>query len=157
MVLEVDAFAGGVGGEQDADGRVLGVGLESGFDALAVVRVHAAVEGQERSPSVKPSVGEEVVSHFWVARYSVKMMTRSWFHWPSGRRWSLSHCTSCFALVSSCADGALRPVRHLLSRVQFLGGRLAEEPSWRYPRRRAWLRRTRRRRRSLHRSGRSAG
>jgi hypothetical protein len=44
VALEVDAFAGGVGGEQDADGRVLGVELESGFDALAVIGVLRAVE-----------------------------------------------------------------------------------------------------------------
>jgi hypothetical protein len=38
------ASDGSVAGEQDADGRVLGVELESGFDALAVVGVLRAVE-----------------------------------------------------------------------------------------------------------------
>ena len=45
MVLEVDAFGGGVGGEQDANGGILGIGLKSGFDGFTVFRFHAAVDG----------------------------------------------------------------------------------------------------------------
>lgn len=43
--LEVEAFGGGVGGEQDAD-RVVGL-VERGLDAVALGGVEAAVEGQE--------------------------------------------------------------------------------------------------------------
>jgi hypothetical protein len=44
VALEVDVFAGGIGGKQDPDGRVLGVELEGGFDALAIVGVLRAIE-----------------------------------------------------------------------------------------------------------------
>src|ERR1039457_7224551 len=59
--LEVDAFAGGVGGEEDADGRVLGVKLESGFDALAVVGVLRAVEKLQAVAFLESAGGEVVV------------------------------------------------------------------------------------------------
>ena len=47
VVLQVQPLAGGVGGEQDAHRADVGGGLEGGFDGLPVVRVHAAVHGQQ--------------------------------------------------------------------------------------------------------------
>src|SRR5207249_9935554 len=44
MELEVDAFARGVGREQDADRALRWVGLELRLDALSAIGVHAAVE-----------------------------------------------------------------------------------------------------------------
>jgi hypothetical protein len=61
VALEVDAFAGGVGGEQDADGRVLGVELESGFDALAVIGVLRAVEEFQAVAFLEAAGGQVVM------------------------------------------------------------------------------------------------
>ena len=47
VVLEVQAFGGGVGGEQDAHRADFGRRLEGGFDLFPLVRVHAAVHGQQ--------------------------------------------------------------------------------------------------------------
>ena len=44
VVLEVDALAGGVGGEQDPHGRLGGVLVESGTDQLAGLGVGAALD-----------------------------------------------------------------------------------------------------------------
>ncbi|GAB3653091.1 hypothetical protein GCM10028833_25790 [Glycomyces tarimensis] len=59
VVLEVDALAGGVGGEQDAQPVVGGVGLEGQADLLAVFDVHAAVE--ERDAVAAEALGAEEV------------------------------------------------------------------------------------------------
>ena len=61
VALEVDAFARGVGGEQDADRRVLGVELESGFDALAVVGVLRAIEQFQTVAFLEPARGQVVM------------------------------------------------------------------------------------------------
>ena len=53
---------------------------------------------------MKPSVARTVLSQFCVARYSVKMMTRSLPHFLPGRKWSLSQRINSFAFESSCAD-----------------------------------------------------
>jgi len=58
--LEVNAFTGGVGGQEDADGRVLGIKLESGFDPLAVVGVLRAVE-EFQTVAFLEAAGSEVV------------------------------------------------------------------------------------------------
>jgi len=60
VALEVDTFAGGVGCEQNADGRVLGIKLESGFDPLAVVGVLRAVE-EFQTVAFLEAAGSEVV------------------------------------------------------------------------------------------------
>jgi hypothetical protein len=49
VVLQVDALAGGVGGDEDPQGVVRGVGVEGVLDFLAGVVAHAAVEGAMRS------------------------------------------------------------------------------------------------------------
>ena len=54
VVLEVDALGGGVGGQQDADGTVLGVGLEGRLDPLPVLRVHAAVHRHQAVAAREP-------------------------------------------------------------------------------------------------------
>ena len=54
VVLKVDAFGSGVGGQQDADGTVLGVGLEGRLDPLPVLRVHAAVHRHEAVAAGEP-------------------------------------------------------------------------------------------------------
>jgi hypothetical protein len=47
VVLQVDAFGGGVGREQDAHRRFRGCGLEGGLDTLALPGVHATVEDHQ--------------------------------------------------------------------------------------------------------------
>ena len=59
--LEVDTFAGGVGREEDADGRILGIKLESGFDPLAVVSVLRAVEEFQPVAFLEAPCGQVVV------------------------------------------------------------------------------------------------
>ena len=54
-----------------------------------------------RSPSVSPSAARTPCSQFCVARYSVKMMTRSSDHLPPGRMCSSSQRISPLALASS--------------------------------------------------------
>ena len=44
VVLQVDALAGRVGGEQDPDRRLVGRRLEQLLDPVPLVEVHAAVE-----------------------------------------------------------------------------------------------------------------
>jgi len=61
VALEVDAFTGGVGSEQDADARVLGIKLEGGFDALAVVGVLRAVEKFQPVALFEAARGQVVV------------------------------------------------------------------------------------------------
>ena len=58
VVLEVDAFGGGVGGEQDADRADSGADLESGLDIFPVLRVHAAVHGQQPVAAREAVLGE---------------------------------------------------------------------------------------------------
>ena len=60
VALEVDAFAGGVGGKQDADRRVLGIKLEGGLDALAVIGVLRAVE-EFQTVALLETAGGQVV------------------------------------------------------------------------------------------------
>jgi hypothetical protein len=45
MPLKVDALARAVGGEENADRRLLGVMLKVSLDALAIVFLHSAVDG----------------------------------------------------------------------------------------------------------------
>ena len=47
VVLEIDALRGGVRRQQNPDGRFRRVGLKSGLDPLAILRSHAAVDGQQ--------------------------------------------------------------------------------------------------------------
>jgi hypothetical protein len=61
MVLKVDALRSGVGCDQDADGRDVGVGLEGGFHALALVRIHPAVEGEQPIATGQPLCGEQAL------------------------------------------------------------------------------------------------
>jgi hypothetical protein len=53
-----------------------------------------------RSPSVRPSAASRVFSQFCVARYSVKMITRSSDHLPSGFTIALSQRIKASALLS---------------------------------------------------------
>ena len=86
--LQVDALAGGVGGEQDPHRVAVGVGLERGLEVLALVLVHAAEQQAEPVPAQAPRASGCPASHCWVARYSVKTMTRSSVpsRRPGGRR-----------------------------------------------------------------------
>ena len=61
MVLEVDAFRCGVGGEQDTDRRDRRVGLERRLDSFAGVRVHPTVERQQSIASCKPFGREQAL------------------------------------------------------------------------------------------------
>ena len=61
VVLEVDALGGGVGGQQDADGTPLGVGLERRLDPLPVLRVHAAVHRHQPVAAGEPLGGEDAL------------------------------------------------------------------------------------------------
>ncbi len=47
VVLEVDALGSGIGGQQDADLGVPGVGLEGGLHLLTLVLIHATMENGE--------------------------------------------------------------------------------------------------------------
>src|SRR5438046_2018892 len=47
LALEVDAFAGGVGGEEDADGMIGEGAVEGALDVLALLVGHAAVEVED--------------------------------------------------------------------------------------------------------------
>jgi hypothetical protein len=57
--LQVDALAGGVGGEQDADRRQARVGLELGLDPLPLPLVHAAV--QHGQPLAAEPAGDQAL------------------------------------------------------------------------------------------------
>ena len=57
MVLQVDAFRGRVGRQQDANRRDVGMRLEGGFDDFALVRWHAAVQVHQPIPAI--AVGRE--------------------------------------------------------------------------------------------------
>jgi hypothetical protein len=46
-VLQVQPLAGGIGRQQDANRADVRGGLEGGFDCFPVVRVHAAIHGQQ--------------------------------------------------------------------------------------------------------------
>ena len=107
-----------------------------------------------RSPSVNPSTDKTSCSQFCVARYSVKMMTRSFDHFPPGLRCSVEPVTSCLTLESRWPRARFGPLLHLLEQGLFVGGRLGKQSESPYPRRRRWLRRSRRRRRTLRPSGR---
>jgi len=43
VILEVDALRRCIGGEQDANGGILGIGLKSGFDAFAIHELSCGV------------------------------------------------------------------------------------------------------------------
>ncbi len=82
---------------------------------------------RSRSPPVSPSAASTPCSQFWVARYSVKMITRSSDHFPPGRMCSFSQRISPLALASSWEVARLRPRLHLLEQRQLLGRRLPEQ------------------------------
>ncbi len=64
MPLKIDAFAGGVGGEQNADRRVLGIELEGGFDALPVVGILRAVKQFQAVTFLKAARSKMVMEPF---------------------------------------------------------------------------------------------
>ena len=80
-----------------------------------------------RSLPVRPSAARTPCSQFCVARYSVKMMTRSSDHLPPGRMCSLSQRISPFGLGVELGGGPFRPRLHLLQQRQLLGRRLPEQ------------------------------
>ena len=47
VVLQIDAFGRGIGGEQDANIGILRIRLECGFDLLALFLIHAAMNDPE--------------------------------------------------------------------------------------------------------------
>ncbi len=126
VALQVDAFGGGVGGHQDPHRRAGRVGLELGLGALPVVGVHAAVEGGDAGRPLsppKPLVSRRSISHFWVSRYSVKMMTRSSFQPPPGSRQTSREPRQQRAGASVGPVAALLgPAAELVEEAPFLGG-----------------------------------
>ena len=64
VVLQVDAFGGGIGGEQDADRGFLGVGLEGGLDRLALIVGHAAVDHLQPAVLGEAFAGQQVEQPF---------------------------------------------------------------------------------------------
>lgn len=61
VVLEIDTLGGCVGGEKDADGGILGIGLEGGFDLLAFIKWHPSIDGEEAVAGGKAFRGKDVV------------------------------------------------------------------------------------------------
>ena len=47
VILKIDAFAGCVGGDQDPQGVLLGVGIKSGFEGFALVIAETAVKDRD--------------------------------------------------------------------------------------------------------------
>ena len=91
-------------------GLLLRGGLERRLDLLPVLRVHAAVHGQQPVAAGEPLRRPGLpCSQFCVARYSVKMMTRSSDHLPAGPDVRVQPAIRPFALESSWADARLRP------------------------------------------------
>ena len=70
-----------------------------------------------RSWPVNPSDAMTSESHFWVARYSVKRMTRSSVHWPSGRMCSFSQAINWRAFESFCEQARSAQARIFLIRA----------------------------------------
>ena len=64
VVLQVDAFGGGIGGEQDAHRGFLGVGLEGGLDRFALVVRHAAVDHHQPAVRGEALAGQQVEQPF---------------------------------------------------------------------------------------------
>ncbi len=54
VVLEVETFGGGIGGQQDAHGALVGSGLERRFDRFPLLRVHAAVHRHQPVAAREP-------------------------------------------------------------------------------------------------------
>ena len=76
---------------------------------------------------MSPSAASTPCSQFCVARYSVKMMTRSLDHLPPGRMCSLSQRISPLALASSWALARSAQAFISFSSASSSVGRLAEE------------------------------
>ena len=91
-----------------------------------------------RSPPVKPSAASSSCSQFCVARYSVKMMTRSSVHLPAGLSVRRSQSISSLGLGVELATRPAPPTRCIsVEQRRSSCGRLAEEQAWRRPRRRS--------------------
>ena len=60
VVLEIDAFGGGVRSEQDAHRADFGGRLEGGFDIFPVVLIHAAEHGQQAVVFCEAVLGEDM-------------------------------------------------------------------------------------------------
>ena len=84
-----------------------------------------------RSPPVSPSAASTPCSQFCVARYSVKMMTRSFDHFPPGRMCSFSQPDQPLGLGVELGHGTFRPGLHLLEQRQLLGDRFPEQQAGR--------------------------
>ena len=64
MVLQVDTFGGRIGGEQNAHGRFLGVGLKGGLDRFALVVGHAAIDHLQPTFFGESVAGQQVEQPF---------------------------------------------------------------------------------------------
>ena len=82
--LQVDALAGGVGGEQDPDGRLGRVLVELRADQLAGLGVGAAVDDRDAVLLVALAGAGSSRIQVSVSTYSVKTTTRSLRQSPSG-------------------------------------------------------------------------
>ena len=60
VVLQIDAFGCGIGGEQDAHGGFLRVGLEGRLDRFALIVGHAAVDHLQPAFFGKAFAGQQV-------------------------------------------------------------------------------------------------
>jgi hypothetical protein len=89
VILEIDAFGGGVRGEQDANRADFGRRLEGGLDIFPVVRVHAAEHGQQSVLIGEAMLGESfqppVSPAAEIAQKGGKRIFPSWTALISGR------------------------------------------------------------------------
>ncbi len=116
------------GGQKDADGAL---SMGSVWNAaLTLSRSFESIPPNivwSRPPSVSLSAARTPCSQSWVARYSVKMITRSSHHFPPGRIWSLEPADRPLDLGVKLGSGFSAHDFISLSSDQFLGDGRPEE------------------------------
>ena len=127
VVLEVQAFGGGVGGEQDAHRADFGSRLEGGFDILPLLQVHAAVHGQQPVVAGEALLGEDFLEP--VLRGPVFGEEDDPLVAPFlvGANVRVEPVDQALHLRVELARRLFRPLPHLLEQGQFVLGRFAEQ------------------------------
>ncbi len=127
VVLEVQAFGGGVGGKQDAHRADFGSRLESSFDIFPLLHVHAAVHGQQPVVIGEALLGEDFLEP--VLRGPVLGEDDDPLVAPflAGANVRVEPVDQALHLRVELARRLFRPLPHLLQQGQFLFRRLAEQ------------------------------